>query len=107
MTDIPFLEEFILSIQTGRKICTTRTTRYADPGDPVDLITKDRLIKKATLIAVVSMPYWVIRDYLYKPEGFTTPDKFHAAWCRLHPPFKDLTPEKENEPLWVHFWGKP
>ena len=61
--EIPFNKWSQDRIDQGRKICTSRHRRYAED-------------KRVTWISP-KLPWWFIRDFLYRAEGADSPEELH------------------------------
>lgn len=88
-----FSREMKQAILERRKKCTTRGRQLGKVGDRWSL---DGEIYEYTVI--VENPLFYVACYLYREEGFNSPDEFRDAWCRYH----RMKPEKhpENHPYW-------
>ncbi|MFC2162990.1 hypothetical protein ACFLRF_04855 [Candidatus Altiarchaeota archaeon] len=81
---IPFKEWSQERIEAGVKHCTSRHKRY--PKDPrVEWISP-------------KLPWWFIREYLWKPEGAYSPDELQGV---INSIYKREVPEDER--FYVHF----
>jgi len=55
-------------IKQGRKFCTSRTKKYGDKR----------------VFAIVKMPLWIVRAYLWEMEGANSPKEFEKVWRSIH-----------------------
>jgi hypothetical protein len=77
---IPFMEQFRDVMLTGRKTCTSRTSRYGQPGDTFTAFGVRFMIKKVSREALSNVAY-----LLHKAEGFEDVKGFVACWEQIHP----------------------
>lgn len=77
--EIPFSREMAEAALAGRKIATTRSTRYGDPGDTF-LIDGEKFV----LVEVMPAYLYEVRDRFYRLEGFSSRFEFEQEWMSLH-----------------------
>lgn len=77
---IPFKKEFKEDMSCQLKTVTSRTKRYGDAGDTFKAFGLNFLIEY-----VVKLPLWIVAHYLYRAEGFMSPDGFIFCWKKIHP----------------------
>ncbi len=77
--EIPFSREMAEAALAGRKIATTRSIIYGDPGD-IFSIEGVRFM----LVEVMPVPMYEVRARFYRLEGFSSPEEFEQTWRDLH-----------------------
>lgn len=68
------------ALLTGKKVCTTRTSKYGNPGDYFTAFWA-----KFKITAVHRVKLSTVRDYYWEKEGCTSPAHFESVWCSIHP----------------------
>lgn len=92
---IPFRPEMVAAILEGRKICTSRYTKYGDPGNIMPVPPK-----KFEIIGIIWPRLRNVRDYLFGAEGFTSSMEFENYWVKLHP----RRGFREEDRVYTHFF---
>lgn len=95
--EIPFSEQFRDPMLRGRKNFTTRNKRYGKAGDTFPAFGAGFVLQKVTKI-----PLGYVARFLYRGEGFDTPEAFIRCWQKLHPR-KGYVP---GQSVYVHFFTK-
>ena len=93
--DIPFKEQFEESMLSGDKVCTSRNKKYGSSKDVFQ-----RFGAHFMLVAIPKLPLKTVAFFLYKEEGFSSPEEFIDIWKKLHPR-KGYDPEQL---VFVHFF---
>src|SRR5579863_9105301 len=79
-TSIAFRSEFRDRILSGRKTATSRVRAYGEAGDTFRVFDATFELTRV---------YWelleVVRDTLYREEGFERPEEFVEIWREIHP----------------------
>lgn len=77
---IPFSSKMNQAVREGRKVCTSRSKKYGDPGD---LFHSEDF----ALYRLVDVQQWrlrAIKSELYRQEGCSSPEEFEQVWRSLH-----------------------
>jgi len=93
---IPFLPRFQEPLLSGRKTCTTRTSRLGLPGDEFVAFGawfRIRSVEKVELGDVANI--------LYEQEGVSSPNDFITIWLELHRSYIPTT-----QVWWLHRFEK-
>jgi hypothetical protein len=94
--DIPFSNEMADAALRGDKRATTRSEPKGEPGDrfPIKGV-------RHVLVAVAPIDLLVVRDQLYRIEGFESPAAFEKTWRALH-----RGHFATKKPRWIHFFAR-
>lgn len=96
---IPFREDMALAAISGRKICTTRSEKYGDPGDTFE-IKLFSFKTKFVLTRVEKNTLWRVAQFYFYPEGVETTREFIDLWNEIHPR-RGFRPEDVR---WTHWF---
>lgn len=92
---IPFRPDMTKAVLEERKCCTSRTKRYAEPGDWFDL---GRHRFKITAVERIELD--TVAHILFKEEGVESPQEFIDLWEEIHPG-RGFDPLQK---VWTHFF---
>lgn len=90
-----FSPEMAIRTCYGRKCCTTRIERKAEPGDEFRLGGFGFAV-----LDVVPVPFCQVVERLYRLEGFASPADCGDTIRGLYPGIEPTTP------VWVHFFAR-
>ncbi|MDD3492291.1 MAG: hypothetical protein PHZ19_02180 [Candidatus Thermoplasmatota archaeon] len=82
------------------KMCTSRRERkkeYGEVGDYFYVVDRHRIK------AILRLPLWFVKEFLYQTEGARSPEEFVAVWETIHTK-TGYVPEQE---VWVYFFSNP
>lgn len=65
---LPFNKWSRERIKQGKKLCTSRSERYAD----------------SRVEFVFAAPLWFVKKYLWRDEGANSPEEFEEVWKNIH-----------------------
>ena len=84
--EIPFHKRFLAALISGNKIATTRSKRYGRIGDYFYLQNREGkdFHLKFKIISVSKEKLEDIATYLYREEGFGSPEEFKEFWLTIH-----------------------
>jgi hypothetical protein len=93
--EIPFRQDMRDAILEGRKVCTSRNSRYGYPGDYFILGGRKYVI---TLIR--RLPLKEVAETFHREEGVEDQTHFIWLWEEIHPR-KGFNPDQL---VWTHFF---
>jgi hypothetical protein len=97
MINLPFRPENRKACRDGKKVATSRTTRFGEPGD--FFLVGDAYFE---LVAVIWIELGMVASDYYSQEGFETPEAFINEWCSIHPRLRF----KPKYHVWFHVFKR-
>lgn len=80
MKTLPFLDDFVPLILSGRKTMTCRTRAYGSPGDVLGSAAGP-----LRLVSVRLIPLGIVAETFWREEGADSPEHFESVWKEIHP----------------------